>query len=273
MDSEELTLRDYAVIVRRRKWWIFFPLVLITAAAVAVSLTQNDRYRASADVLVQQPVSASSVDELGNSASARLINNELQRAEGSALQDLVRETIGEEPDLDVELAGANDIDVLVFTATSKNAAAAAAAADAYANTYVDVRRSSLVEELSARQAVVQSRLDEVTLELDSAAGSTATVLLAQQDQYQRELETLIVSASLADSSGALVIDAAQVPEDPFSPKPLRNGALAFVVGILVGLGLALLVDYRDNSLRDEGGLERASGPVYPVPRGAVRVRP
>jgi len=259
MDSDELTLRDYAVIVRRRKWWIIVPVVLITAAAVAFSFTQNDRYRASADVLVQDPASATTVDKLGTVVSSRLINNELQRAKGSALQDLARESIGEEPELSVKLAAANDVDVLVFSATSRSAAGAADAANSYAQTYVEVRRKALVDELAARSVVLQSRLDDVTQELGTASGSTATVLLAQQDQYQRELETLTASTSFANSSGASVIDAAQAPTVPYSPNPKRDGALALVIGILVGLGLAFLVDYRDTSLHDEEGLADASG--------------
>ncbi len=265
MEDDELSLRDYAAILRRRKWWIIISVLVITGAAVSFSVTQNDRYRASGVVLVQDPASASSIDQLENVVSGRLINNELQRAKGSTLQDLVREEIGEEPELSVKLAAASDVDVLVFTATSRDANGAANAANAYVETYVGVRRKAFVEELDARSAVLRSRLDEVTQQLSTADGSTDTVLLAQQDQYQRDLESLTASASLASSTGASVIDAAQTPTDPYSPKPLRDGALALVVSGLVGIGLALLAEYRDNSTREPEALSKASGlPVLAV---------
>ena len=37
---------------------------------------------------------------------------------------------------------------------------------------------------------------------------------------------------------------APLPDAPVSPKPLRNGLLALVLGLVVGIGLALLMDRR-----------------------------
>jgi capsular polysaccharide biosynthesis protein len=39
---------------------------------------------------------------------------------------------------------------------------------------------------------------------------------------------------------------AVVSEDPVSPNPVRNGLLALVVGAILGMGLALLMDYFDD---------------------------
>ncbi len=318
-----MTLRDYANVVRRRKWFVIVPAAVITVVAVLYSLTQDDRYRASADVLVQEVASSTSVNDVSGTASNRLINNELERAQGSAMQDVVEEVIGTEPDLDVKLARDKDVDVLIFTATSADAAFAAQAANTYANAYAESRRNAVVAELAARLSIVQGQLDavdaeiEATLEvattslsdqrdelqvsldalrasithatasfiddltrrlailqgqlnaIDSEIASTrksATSLLsAQREKLQLQVDSLETSITLADTSGTSVIDAAQVPEAPFSPRPARTGILALVVGIMVGLGVAFLVDYLDNSLRDEEGLAKASGlPVLAV---------
>jgi Chain length determinant protein len=48
------TLRDYLRVVRRRKWIILQAVILVPAAAVALSLQQQKLYRAGADVLLVQ---------------------------------------------------------------------------------------------------------------------------------------------------------------------------------------------------------------------------
>ncbi len=54
---------------------------------------------------------------------------------------------------------------------------------------------------------------------------------------------------------------ARVPETPtpVSPDPLRNGLLAAVFGLMLGIGLALLMEYLDHSWRSPEEVEQASG--------------
>jgi capsular polysaccharide biosynthesis protein len=54
---------------------------------------------------------------------------------------------------------------------------------------------------------------------------------------------------------------ARVPDNPtpVSPNPLRNGLLAAVFGLMLGIGLALLMEYLDHSWRSPEEVERASG--------------
>ncbi len=51
---------------------------------------------------------------------------------------------------------------------------------------------------------------------------------------------------LSPGSGAItasVWETAVIPDSPEDPDPIRNGVLAAIVGLLLGLGLALLLDY------------------------------
>jgi capsular polysaccharide biosynthesis protein len=67
---------------------------------------------------------------------------------------------------------------------------------------------------------------------------------------------------------AKVFDPASTPSTPVSPNPLRNGFVAFVIGLMLGVGLAFLLDYRDNSWRSPEEVEIISGvPTYAlIPR-------
>jgi polysaccharide biosynthesis transport protein len=68
-----------------------------------------------------------------------------------------------------------------------------------------------------------------------------------------------VSTQLARTSGAQLIDAARPPGSPYEPNTMRTVTLALVVGLLIGLGAAFLVDHLDTSLKGENDLVRASG--------------
>ena len=71
---------------------------------------------------------------------------------------------------------------------------------------------------------------------------------------------LISERSAAGSQlTANVYEEAMVPDSPVSPDPLRNGVLAAVFGIMLGIGLALLMEYLDHSWRSPEEVEQVSG--------------
>ena len=50
----------------------------------------------------------------------------------------------------------------------------------------------------------------------------------------------------ASSITAEVWEYATVPQSPVSPQPVRNGAIALGIGVMLGIALALLLDYLDS---------------------------
>jgi capsular exopolysaccharide synthesis family protein len=71
-------------------------------------------------------------------------------------------------------------------------------------------------------------------------------------------ETLEVSQQLETGSGSVVAKAAIDPV-PVSPKPVRNGALGLAVGLVFGLGMALLFEYLDNTIKSTAEVEKLYG--------------
>ena len=70
---------------------------------------------------------------------------------------------------------------------------------------------------------------------------------------------------------------ATVPTSPISPNPIRNGLLALGLGLVLGVGLAFLLEYLDDSWRSPEEVERVSGiptfgviPEFEVPRKSRR---
>lgn len=64
---------------------------------------------------------------------------------------------------------------------------------------------------------------------------------------------------------ATVWEEAVTPEKPISPDPVRNGLLALMLGVILGVGLAFLLEYLDDSWRSPEEAEQISGvPTYGV---------
>lgn len=83
--------------------------------------------------------------------------------------------------------------------------------------------------------------------------ATATVFVA----YVAELETAPGKSTAPVK--ATIVDRATTPTSPVSPQPLRNLALALVLGLLAGGGLAVLRDTTDNRIKTDTDLATASG--------------
>jgi capsular polysaccharide biosynthesis protein len=81
----------------------------------------------------------------------------------------------------------------------------------------------------------------------------------------------------ASAITATVWERAVVPHTPVSPNPLRNGLLALMLGLMLGVGLAFLLEYLDHSWRSPEEVERISGvptlgiiPVVEVSKGGKK---
>lgn len=74
--------------------------------------------------------------------------------------------------------------------------------------------------------------------------------------YVKELET--PEGKSTAPIKATVVDKATAPPDPVSPQPMRNIGLALVLGLLLGIGLAVLREVLDTSIKSREGLLQAS---------------
>jgi capsular exopolysaccharide synthesis family protein len=105
----------------------------------------------------------------------------------------------------------------------------------------------------------------------AAATSEAsrTSLQAERDGLASQIGLL--SAQVAQVEGARearvgqVVQPADQPREPSSPKPARNGILALIVGLALGVGAAFFAERLDDRFRGPEGLEISAGaPVLSV---------
>jgi polysaccharide biosynthesis transport protein len=92
------------------------------------------------------------------------------------------------------------------------------------------------------EVAVQNTNPRVAAEVADAVGRQFTSTVA-------DLES--VNKGQPSPVKVTVVSAPTVPTTPISPKPVRNLALGVVLGLLLGLGLALLRDLLDTTIKDE----------------------
>lgn len=78
-----------------------------------------------------------------------------------------------------------------------------------------------------------------------------------QSLYSRQND-LQVDMTLKRGEAEL-IEAAETPESPSSPKPVRDGVVGAFVGLLLGLGVSFLRDQIDDRARTKEDIEHATG--------------
>ena len=276
---QTLDLRDYLRVLRRRKWVVATTALLVVVVALTFSLLQTPVYTASARLTVEP------IDEPQGEASAlrQLVYGpqelETQREVITSVwvAQLVVERLGlDQPVSDLlEMVSARIVgesQVLEVTAESTDAQEAASIAQGFAESFLEQRRREALDErlaavtaLEQRAAEVRQSLAEIADEGSEAEGidrqareQEENALLSQLGSIQAQIATLSAPAAFV-SSGGTVIRPAEVPTAPSSPKPLRTGVLAVVLGLMLGVGLAFLRDFLDDSIRSDEEAVRAVG--------------
>jgi tyrosine-protein kinase len=268
-EPRELEFRDYLRVLRRRKGTIALTVLVVVGAALVFSFVQTPVYESTAEVIVQPRSSQQIVTPQANQSATdaqRAIDTEIKVLQSRTVQDAVRKKLGRVPDMSASAAGATD--VIALSARSTNAKQAARDANAYARSYLEVRRKQSVDDFLSAGKEVQAKVTDLQRQLDTLALPSATnpnldaqrnSLEQQQAFYRQQLDQLQVSAQISQSGGGQVVSRAITPSSPVEPKTLRNGALALVLGLLLGVGFAFLRDYLDDSIRSKEDLERATG--------------
>ncbi|WP_195265445.1 Wzz/FepE/Etk N-terminal domain-containing protein [Clostridium sp. 1001275B_160808_H3] len=69
-------------------------------------------------------------------------------------------------------------------------------------------------------------------------------------------EFIKTSKELVPNGNIKVIEEVQLPENPVSPNKKMNIAIAFLLGLMVSVGLAFLLEFLDNTFKTKDQLER-----------------
>jgi capsular polysaccharide biosynthesis protein len=129
---------------------------------------------------------------------------------------------------------------------------------------LDIPPGKFVKNLSAEQ-VTETPAIEIKYE-DTNAKQAKLIANTIPEVLPDQLSD--VNVGTTGPITAKVYDPAVTPTHPTSPNPLRNGFVALIFGLMLGVGLAFLLNYLDDSWRSPAEVEQISGvPTYAlIPR-------
>ncbi|WP_337868098.1 Wzz/FepE/Etk N-terminal domain-containing protein [Meiothermus sp.] len=266
----ELDLARLGQILRRNIRTLLLFAASLGLLTFLVSWLQAPTYQASSRLLAAQSSAFSGSSLLGTVPSQNLIDAEAYRE--AALSSLVLgrtlQTAGLKSDPgDLErfarsarvrtIEGQNS-NVIILSIRNADPQKAAELANIWASSLMRwdderVRGSfgSYRESLEAQLAVVRNQISQAT----NRSSENLSGLLTLQATLQRDID--LVRALERSASGQLtLIDQAIAPARPTSPRPTLYAAVAFVVGLVLALGLLLL---REASVRTVRNADEAFG--------------
>ncbi len=274
--TQSMTLRDYWRAVVRRKWLIVVAVVTCTAPAVALTLAESPTYESTARVLLQsKPGESLFGSNVVSSNADRAVANEINVLEGDVVYQQLKTDLGLVADPPtVSGVSETSTDVIAVSVQSGDPDTAAILANAYVQAYTTVKRTQAINgladagrELQSKVTDLQAQVDAIDLELLTATPDQKTLLDAERRQlvdtqsvFKQRLDQIQVDSALTSGSAQL-IQPAVTPTGPIAPTPARTAVLAVVVGLLLGLFAALLVDHLDDSIRTSDDLAKLGSDV------------
>jgi capsular exopolysaccharide synthesis family protein len=243
-------------VIWRWRWLVLGIVLVATAGTYLVSRAVTKQYAARAQVGVQPLILESSLfndagqltEDPGQSlaVAARLaIAPEVATRAAQKLRPAPRNPQSLTSEITVTLDP--DPGYITIRVEDPSPRRAAAVANAVASALVEIRGARA----KARIDNTISQLQQQIAGLDPS-DSGGRRELSGQIQRVRALRT-------AQGFGAQVVQLATVPSTPVSPRPARNAALAFVVALLMAVGLAFLLDRLDRRIRDSEDLATLTG--------------
>ncbi|HEV2059274.1 MAG TPA: Wzz/FepE/Etk N-terminal domain-containing protein [Solirubrobacteraceae bacterium] len=269
--QELLTPLDYLRAVRERWRLVALVVALCAGIAFAVSLSSEKQYDASAQLLLrgQDPIDTL-FDPTGSAASRdpeRALNTEVELITIGPTAQRVRRQLGLDRTPDelleqVEVKTSSTSDIVELQVRDPDPVMAARIANGFADAYVQYR----VESASERYREAADLVHRQLLALPPAQRRTAEGLELQA--RRRDLQI----AAEQKTGGAQVVRRASIPESASRPRPKLAAAIGIVLGLLLGIGLALVLSFVDRRMKDEDEVERSFGlPILGgIPRPARR---
>ena len=287
-------LRQYLTLLRRRKASLVLITLAVTAGALALSLMQPPTYQASAQVLREtQPVDPLAQQVNTPAQASRLLNNEIRELESTKVRQAVAKAYSGPESVSAVRGSvvASGADVIRVTGSGRNRLEVANLVNTYVDTYLRFRTEQQVaalletgnavrkkaDELSQRLTELTAPLVALDAQISAASGpqradlqrrreAQADALAPQVDSiqsqlafYRQQLDRVELSAGIRQSGNLRLLAAAAVPQEPVSPRPLRNAAMGLILGLLLGCGAAFARDYLDDTVRDKASLEEETG--------------
>lgn len=272
-----MDLRSILSILRRWLWLIALCTLVAGAGAYLFSKQQTPIFAAGSTVFLNSRATATG--EMGYQdllAQERLANTYVELLRGRDVKQEVIRDLGTRPAvLDISINTRRNTGLLSIVVESEDRAAAVFVAnhlpeivseqqrERQAQTWVD-HKAALNEEIRGLERQIsetRQELVEAQAEPDSSSAAISALnsqLSLQETTYEAYLRNLseIRLAEAQETNILSVIEPAQVPVRPVRPRVLLNTLIAALLGGMIGLGIAFLIEILDDTIKNESDIAR-----------------
>lgn len=248
-------MSDYASLLRRRWWVVSVGVALGVALAALAVVYLPDVYTAKAVVLVTSGDPAARDSEVN-------MDTEAGRVRGAEVAKKAQELYGttmspEDLVQNLTVSIPKDSGLLEIAFEAPAPAEARDGAAAFANAYLATRRARMEARTKRQINALQEQLNSLGEQLRNLPkGQTdeRNLVTSQQQAFTSKLADAKISA--AEISTGEIITLPALPKKPSYPDPRIFLPGGLLVGVLLGVGVAIVVDKSDKRLRSGRDVER-----------------
>ncbi len=272
-------IHDYRAALWVRKWSILGVTGLVLASVLFFSFRQTPIYESRTRVLLEP---RGLPEEQTASAEGPNMETERQLASSLSIARVVvdRLNLRLDPGAVLEhlsVSAPVETEILEFTYAHPRPSEARRRSQVFAEAYLDYRREQALDKYLASSQSVQKRLGVLNQQLQRVHrsiarerdGANKAALQTQANSLVTQIAVL--QQKLSDVSPGRdievgeIVEPALAPSSPARPNHPLNGGLGLMIGLVLGLGVALLREYLDDRVRGRADLETYSrSPVLAV---------
>jgi capsular exopolysaccharide synthesis family protein len=283
MSQRQMDLHT-AVRVLRHRWWLLVLAVAIAAVPTyLVSRSLPKVYEAHTTLLVGLGLPGTSPDYQQLLASQQLSQTYSRIATTGPVLEAVKAALGLDTDINalresVEATAPIDSNLITITASDADPIRAAQIADALAQELIDSSPTISSNDPAVERIVtdllngglesIQQRISSSQAEITRLAGLTdptpdeAVQLAALRGQLldlQQAYATVLGFASGGGTNILTVVEPAEVPTEPTSPRVALNTLIIALLALVNAIALAFLLEYLDDTLKSSDDVEAVTG--------------
>jgi polysaccharide biosynthesis transport protein len=245
----------YVRAIMERWWLVVAAVVVVLILMLYPALTGTPMYRASAQLVYQTNNLDKALlgsDVFTNDNEARSISTAAALIKTAPIAEAVRKQLHSQLPTAallnmVEVESFPTTDILEIRAASDDPEDAASVANAFADQFVAFRENADKQVVATARDKLKAKLDSLSAE---DAASAYGLMLKEKYENLEILESM-------QTGGYAIVQSAEPPASPFSPRPMRNALIGLVGGLILGLGATLVMTRLDRRLKDVKAVEAA----------------
>ena len=275
-------LRRYVALLWHWAWLLVLATILAGAVAYIVSKQMTPIFQASTTILVNGAPATQSTDYSSILSSERLTQTYSQLLTKQPILEGVIKRLGINIDVGVlkkmvQVQPVRDTQLIEVRVQDTNPDRAARIANAIFQEFANQNQALQATRYAASKQSLETQLDQMDQQIQKATADLAALSTSTNNQNERDrLETTLAqyrqtyaallqsyeSIRLAEAnstSNVVQAEPASPPARPIKPRVLTNTLLAAVVGLLLAVGIAFLVEAMDDTIRNPGDVTHQLG--------------